>query len=99
MGQIEITAAQVRAKAEELSNQNSQLKAQITLLEETEQSLGGMWDGEAKLAFHSAFERDKAQLLNFYTTMQQYITALQNAAIRYEQAESQNLEIINSGRR
>lgn len=96
MSQIQVTATQLKAKAEELSAQNTQLKAQIELLDETEQSLNAMWEGEANTAFHNAFQRDKTQLGNFYNAIQQYVQVLQNVAARYAQAESQNVDIANT---
>jgi WXG100 family type VII secretion target len=96
MSEIYVTAAQLKAKAEELSAQNNQLKAQIELLDETEQSLNAMWEGDANTAFHAAFQRDKAQLTNFYNAIGQYAAVLQNAAARYAQAESQNVDIANT---
>lgn len=96
MSEIYVTAAQLKSKAEELSAQNTQLKAQIELLDETEQSLNAMWEGDANTAFHSAFQRDKNQLTNFYSAILQYVAALQNVAARYAQAESQNVDIANT---
>ena len=96
MPEIQVTTAQLRAKAEELSAQNAQLKAQIERLEETELSLNAMWEGEANTAFHAAFQRDKVQFTNFYQAIQQYIQVLQSVATRYAQAESRNVEIANT---
>lgn len=96
MPQIQVTATLLRTKAEELSAQNTQLKAQIELLDETEQSLNAMWEGDANTAFHTAFQRDKVQMTNFYNAIQQYIQVLLSAAARYAQAESQNVDIANT---
>ena len=96
MPEIQVTTAQLRAKAEELSAQNAQLKAQIERLEETELSVSAMWEGEANAAFHAAFQRDKVQFTNFYNAIQQYIQVLQSVAARYAQAESQNIDIVNT---
>jgi len=96
MSEIQVTATLLRTKAEELSAQNTQLKAQIELLDETEQSLNAMWEGDANTAFHAAFQRDKIQLTNFYNAIQQYVQVLLSAATRYAQAESQNVDIANT---
>jgi WXG100 family type VII secretion target len=92
MSQVQITPAQVRARADELRAQNAQLKAQIELLDETEQSLNTMWEGEARNAFHNAFQTDKTQMTNFYNEIQKYATVLEEMASRYEQAEQLNIE-------
>ena len=96
MSEIQVTAAQLRAKAEELGAQNSQLRAQIEALAEAEQRLNSMWEGEANTAFHTAFQRDKTQFTNFFNAIQQYVQVLENVAVRYTQAESQNTDIAAS---
>ncbi len=96
MAEIQVSASQLRAKAEELSSQNIQLRAQIEALSEAEQRLNAMWEGEANIAFHTAFQRDKIQFTNFYNAIQQYVQVLQNVAVRYTQAESQNADIATN---
>lgn len=96
MSEFQITSSQLLAKADELSAKNTQLKAQIELLSETEQALNGMWEGDANTAFHTAFQRDKTQLTNFFNAIQQYVHVLQSVAGRYAQAESQNVDIVNT---
>ena len=96
MSEILVNAAQLKAKAEELSAQNTQLKAQIELLNETEMSLNSMWEGDANVAFHNAFQRDKIQMTNFYNAIQQYVQVLQNTAARYSQTELNNAEIASA---
>ena len=49
------TPAQLRAKAEELSSLNNSFKTNVSELEAEEQNLMGMWEGQAKEAFHQAF--------------------------------------------
>lgn len=96
MSQIQLTSSLLRAKADELSSQNEQLKAQINSLDETEQSLNAMWEGDSNTAFHAAFQSDKVQMSNFYNAIQQYIQVLRAAADRYARAEGQNVEIANT---
>lgn len=93
MSQIQVTSSLLKAKAEELNAQNAQLKTQIEHLEETEATLRSMYEGESSNAFHSAFTRDKTQMMNFYNAIQQYVQVLQNVAARYAKAESQNVEL------
>lgn len=96
MPEIQVTVAQLRAKAEELGAQNSQLRAQIEALSESEQRLNSMWEGEANTAFHAAFQRDKTQFTNFFNAIQQYVQVLENVAARYAQAEGQNVDIATT---
>lgn len=91
MGLIQVSAAELKAKAGELRNLNSQFKTQVGNLESQEQSLVSMWEGEARDAFNNAFNNDKAQMNNFYNLIEQYCVALENIAAKYEMAESQNV--------
>ena len=91
-----VTASQLKAKAQELNNLNFQFKSQVETLNETENSLNGMWEGDARNAFHNAFQQDKAQFDNFYKVMQTYVEALQTIAAKYEMAEAQATEIATS---
>lgn len=96
MAEIQVTSAQLLAKAEELGAQNTQLRAQIEALTEAEQRLNAMWEGDANTAFHTAFQRDKTQFTNFFNAIQQYIQVLQNVAARYTQTERQNVDIATT---
>ncbi|MCD8197447.1 MAG: WXG100 family type VII secretion target [Lachnospiraceae bacterium] len=93
MALIRVTATQLKAQAEELRTLNSQYKDQVTELETCETNLASMWEGEARDAFHNAFNSDKTQMTNFYTLIEQYVAKLLTIAAKYEQAEATNQEI------
>lgn len=96
MAEIRVSASQLRTKASDLRNLNSQFKSQVGNLESQEQNLVGMWEGEAKNAFHTAFSNDKTQMDNFYQLIEQYCIALENIAAKYEQAEAQNVNTAST---
>lgn len=91
MSQFQVTASELNRQAESLTQLNQNLQSQITILENTEASLASMWEGEAKNAFHNAFQNDKAKMQNFKTAIDQYVAALQNIAAKYAQAEAANV--------
>ena len=91
MSQFQVTASELTRQAETLTQLNQNLQSQITVLENTEASLITMWEGEAKNAFHNAFQSDKAKMQNFKTAIDQYVAALQNIAAKYAQAEATNV--------
>ena len=93
MTEIMVTAAHLRAKADELENLNQQLKNQNELLGEKEEALNAMWDGDANTAFHAAFNSDRIQINNFYNAIAAYVNALRAIAQKYEQTEAQNQQI------
>ena len=96
MALIRVTAAQLRAKADELTGLNNNLKTSVSELEAYEQNLAGMWEGQAKDAFHNAFTRDKIQMTNFSTLIEKYVYTLQAIAAKYEQAENLNTETAST---
>ena len=90
MGLIRVTAAQLRAKAEELTSLNQTLKTNISELEGCEENLSTKWDGQAKEAFRNAFKNDKIQMTNFATLIEKYVATLLNIAAKYDRAEATN---------
>lgn len=92
MAMIQVTAAELRSKAEELRGMNGQLKSQIGKLETDEQALSAMWEGEAQRAFRMAFQNDKGQMDSFTQLMEQYCRTMENIAAKYEMVESQNVQ-------
>ena len=98
MAELSVIVAELKAKAEELNGLNQQFLSQTGTLEETEGALNGMWEGDAKNQFHTAFTNDITQMHNFYNAVAQYITVLNNAAAKYQQAEAQNIEIAQTRR-
>ena len=96
MGVIRVTAAELKAKAEELAGLNANLKTNVGDLEACEQNLASMWDGEAKEAFHQAFSNDKIQMTNFSTLIDKYVATLQAIAAKYQQAENTNVSTAST---
>ena len=96
MALIRVTAAQLKAKAEELTNLNSTLKTNVQDLEACEQNLASMWEGQAKDAFHQSFNNDKIQMGNFSMLIEKYVATLLTIAAKYEQVESINTETAAS---
>ncbi len=90
MGFIQVTAAQLRKRAEELKGLNMRFKSQVESLTACEQTLKTMWEGQANDTFHSAYIRDQGQMERFHSAIEQYVAALLVIAARYEEAEARN---------
>ena len=90
-GEIKVTTATLKQKADELKQLNSKLKAEIGELQSQESTLNGMWEGESHDAFHKAFSDDIVQMNNFYNAIDQYSKALNQISIEYERAEKANV--------
>ncbi len=93
MAELSVIISELKAKADELEGLNQQFNTQVGALEETEGALNGMWEGDARVSFHTAFTNDVTQMHNFYNAIAQYVTVLHNAIASYQQAEGQNVEI------
>ena len=93
MSFFQVTAAELRKKAEQLKGLNSRFKTGTDSLQATEQTLKSMWEGEANDAFHTAFTRDKSQMDEFHAVIEQFIEALLIIAAKYETAENKNIQI------
>ena len=91
MAAFNVSANQLKTRAGELRDLNSQFKTQVSSLESQEQSLSSMWEGEANKAFHTAFNNDKTQMDNFYNLIEQYYASLEAIAAQYELAEWRNV--------
>ena len=90
MGLIQVTAAELRKRAEELKVLNTRFQSQVEVLTNCEQALKTMWEGHANDTFHSAYVRDQGQMERFYNAIEQYISALFIIAAKYEEAEARN---------
>ena len=93
MSFFQVTSSELRNKAGKLSDLNSQFQAKATQLGEQEGTLCSMWEGQAKDAFHQSFLHDRQQMDVFHHLIGQYVQALLEIAVRYEQAEARNREI------
>lgn len=93
MAEIRVTPTEVRNIAEELNEKNSSLKNKIEELTQKEVELTGMWEGEAKTAFHTSFNNDVTQMNEFSNLIQQFSNALETIAAEYENKEAMNVQI------
>lgn len=93
---MRVTSEQLIAKANELKELNDRFKTTISELEASENTLRGMWEGEANNAFHNAFESDKIQMTNFYNAVTIYVYKLLEIAQRYARIEATNVSISST---
>ncbi len=96
MALIRVTTETLRNKAEELRQLNSNLNTEISGLRESEARLSGMWEGEAKEAFHKQFLMDAEKFEAFYKGINQYIQRLEETATSYDKAEAANVSTANT---
>ena len=88
MAEIRVTPQELKNKAEVLETLNRSFRAEVEKMVGYEQTLAGMWEGEAQAAFRKAFNDDKAKMEAFAINIDKYVLALREDAQRYETAES-----------
>ena len=93
MANIKVTSSELRNAANTLREYNSNFKAQVSALENSEVTLSGQWQGDANTAFHKAFMNDKAFMDQFAAEIEKYCAALETAAAKYDAKEAANVEI------
>lgn len=96
MGEIQVTSATLRSKAEELTSLNAQFKSAVESLRSDESSLRSQYVGESSDTFHAAFTKDTIQMDNFYNAIEQYAQKLLQIADTYEKAEQTSISIASS---
>ena len=90
MAEIKVTPSVLRQKADTLKMLNSKFKAEVDKMIGIEQRMSDMWEGEARNAFHNAFNADRQKMDRFYQNIELYVQALQQNAEKYEEAEQKN---------
>lgn len=96
MAQFTVSPEELKNRAEELRNQNAQLKQQIEDLISYANALDSQWEGEAHDKFKSEFNRDSVQMTNFYNAIQEYCYRLEEISMKYQKAEIENANLIHS---
>ena len=96
MAEIMVTASEVHNRAEQLKNLNSQFQTKLDSLVSRESALVSKWEGDAREAFHNAFNTDKAKMDAFHQTITEYATALDQIASNYEKTEAITTQIASS---
>lgn len=96
MAEIRVTASELRTKAQTLRQLNQSFNTQVNVLQQNEQSVCSMWEGEAKNAFHTEFTKDKGKMEQFKQAIDKYVQALEQIAQAYERAEQQNTQIATN---
>lgn len=91
MSGFRVNSQELRSKASQLEQLNSNFQKKVQDLSNSEQNLATMYEGDAQKAFHNAFTNDQQQFLNFYNGIAKYVQALISAADQYERAEAKNV--------
>lgn len=83
-------------QAESLQQLNERFKTEVEAMTDKEQALSGMWEGEARNAFHNAYAVNAEKFQTFYNGIAQFAEALIQSAQKYSAAEQSATEIAKS---
>lgn len=92
MSKYTVTASDMQNAINELNASNNEFKARVNELESEQQTLAGMWQGDANTAFNNAFQSDKGQWATFANLIDQYVETLATILQTYQTAENANAE-------
>lgn len=82
-------------QAQELQSLNERFKTEVSTMTDKEQALSGMWEGEARNAFHNAYATDVEKFQNFYNGIARFVQALSDAATEYAKGEQAAAGLAN----
>lgn len=94
MARFQVTTSEMKAAIIELSEKNEMFKSKVRELEAAQQALHAQWQGDANVAFSTAFENDKEKWMEFSYLIDRYIQALASIMQEYEKAEQTNISNI-----
>lgn len=87
-----LDSAALTERVNELETINESFLSEIGVMNDTEATLSGLWEGEAKEAFSQAYRNDSIQMKNFYNAIRIYVQVLRIIISNYVQIERQNAE-------
>lgn len=96
MAYFQVTASELKEKAQELRSLNTRFSEESEKLSGYHNALSGMWEGETKESFSKEFLRDRSRMDSFSSAINLYIEALLSMASKYEEAENRNLALAGA---
>lgn len=96
MAEFQVTSNEVQTKAAELQQISKQMRTKIEELTQLEQTLSGMWEGEAHDAFHGTYSQNEQKMLMFVNALENYFLTLNEIAVKYNNAEAKNIQTAQS---
>lgn len=90
------SSSSLSEKANELEVLNDRFLVIIENLNDYEENLSSMWEGEAKEAFRSAYHSDSVQMKNFYNAVFLYVAKLREIVEKYRQREMINTQLATA---
>ena len=87
-----VSTQKLRDTASQLTQMNQQLKGKAEEFTSSGNNLFSKWEGDTKQAHQQVFQKDRTQIDNFISLINEYVQALERIATKYDQAEAQNVQ-------
>ena len=94
MPAIRVTPEQMRNSARTVQTQASDWRVAVDRITLLVREMSSMWDGQANDAFTTAFEQDSPNFTKLSTMMNDYYTAIEAAAGKYDTGEQEVSNIV-----
>ena len=92
MAEIKVTTQKLRDTSTDLQAKKDDIAKRLDELNELEQRLGSMWEGQAKESFHAAFMQTHSNCKNFLEAVKAFIVKLDETASKYDSNEARAVE-------
>ena len=96
MAEFQVTSNEVQSKSLELQNLAKQMRSKIDEMDQIEQNLAGMWEGDAHEAFRSNYTQSKQKMMTFVNALEKYFLTLNDIAVTYHNSENKNIQTANN---
>lgn len=96
MAEFQVTASELKEKAELLRQLGERYANKVQELILAQQKLSASWEGAGKAAFDHVFQEDCMKMDLFRQTVEEYYQVLQQIISGYEQAESRSIGIVGT---
>lgn len=92
MADFSVNPQALKAKRDQLFEQNQQLMTKRNDLEARNNAMNGMWEGDARTAFDNAVRQDLAKIDEFINLIKLYCQSLDEIISKYVDAEQRNTD-------
>lgn len=96
MADFKVTISEMRSKANEIKQAAETFLQAAGQVNAGAQELAGTWEGDSQVAFVEEQEKANAWYNRMVEIVNTYVTALENTAKNYEEADNQATQAIRS---
>lgn len=99
MATIKITPEMMLQQSKEIAAKIDEWRSAVSKIYQLKDEMDAMWDGDANDSFNASFNSDRTKYEALGQMMTEYATAIQQAASKYVEGESEVKNIVNRGKK